>query len=209
MGLNVVEGARKHGVEKLVLIGTTCSYPKFTPVPFKEDNLWNGYPEEKTAPYGVAKRAVITMVQAYRRQYGLNCIALIPANMYGPGDNFDLETSHVIPALIRKFVEANEKGRGVVEVWGTGSVSSEFLYVEDAAEGIVIAAERYEGADPVNLGSGQGILIRELVEEICRLVDFKGSIRWDYTKPDGQPRRSLEVTRCPRVLRFRGAHTTA
>ncbi|MDQ7839613.1 MAG: GDP-L-fucose synthase [bacterium] len=203
MGLHVVHGAMRRGVEKLVLIGTSCSYPKVTSVPFREEDLWGGFPEDTNAPYGVAKRALVAMVQAYRLQYRLNGIALIPANLYGPRDNFDLETSHVIPALIRKFVEARERGGRVVTAWGTGQVSREFLYVEDAAEGIVLAAERYDGSDPVNLGTGREVLIRDLVEEIRSLVGFKGDVEWDSTRPDGQPRRCLDTSGAEALFGFR------
>lgn len=202
MGLNVIDGARRYGVEKLVLVGTTCSYPKFTPVPFKEEDLWSGFPEETNAPYGVAKRALITMLQAYRQQFELNGIALIPANLYGPRENFDLETSHVIPALIRKFVEAKERRDDTVFVWGTGQVSREFLFVEDAAEGIILATKRYGNAEPVNLGTGEEIVIRDLVEEIRRLVGFEGGVKWDSSKPDGQPRRQLDVTKAREQFGF-------
>lgn len=203
MGLHVVHAAMRHGVEKLVLVGTTCSYPKFTPVPFREQDLWSGYPEETNAPYGVAKRALVVMVQAYRQQYGLNGIALIPANLYGPRDNFDLETGHVIPALIRKFVEARERGDRAVVVWGTGQVSREFLYVEDAVEGIVLATERYDDSDPVNLGTGHEVLIRDLVEQIRGLVGFEGGVEWDSARPDGQPRRRLDTSRADALFGFR------
>lgn len=195
MGINVIEQSRLCEVEQLTVVGTVCSYPKFTPVPFREESLWEGYPEETNAPYGVAKKALLTMLHAYRDQYGLNGIFLIPVNLYGPGDNFDPETSHVIPALIRKFSEAAESGADHVEVWGTGAASREFLYVEDAAEAIVIATQRYEGADPVNLGTGHEITIRDLVEMIARLTGFSGDLRWDTTKPDGQPRRGLDTSR--------------
>jgi GDP-L-fucose synthase len=206
MGANLIEGARIHGLEKLVQVGTVCSYPKFTPVPFKEDNLWNGYPEETNAPYGIAKKALLVQSQAYRQQYGLNSICLMPANLYGPGDNFDPDSSHVIPALIKKFVEAMESGHSVVEVWGTGKATREFLYVADAAEGIVLAAEKYNEGEPVNLGSGREISIRDLVHCIATELGFKGEIRWDTSKPDGQPRRSLDTTRARELFGFR-AHT--
>ncbi len=195
MGLNVVEAARQYGVEKLVVVGTTCAYPKFTPVPFREDDLWNGYPEETNAPYGVAKRALLVMLQAYRRQYGLNGIYLVPANLYGPRDNFDLETSHVIPAMIRKFSEARERGFPHVTLWGTGRVSREFLYAEDCAEGIFLAAERYDDPDPVNLGTGEEVTIAELAEKVRAATGYRGEIRWDASRPDGQPRRRLDVSR--------------
>jgi GDP-L-fucose synthase len=204
MGLHIVEEARRYGqLEKLVLVGTTCSYPKFTPVPFREEDLWNGYPEETNAPYGIAKRALLVMAQGYRKQYGLNAVYVIPANLYGPGDNFDLETSHVIPALIRKFAEAKESGSQHVDVWGTGNVSREFLYVEDAAEGIALAALRYEKPDPVNLGTGSEILIRDLVHEIRDLLGYAGEVRWRTSEPDGQPRRRLDVSKAEQEFGFR------
>ncbi len=195
MGIQLMEQARLAGVEKFVTIGTVCAYPKFTPVPFREDDLWNGYPEETNAPYGLAKRMLLVQGQAYRQQYGFNVIYLLPVNLYGPGDNFDPRTSHVIPALIKKCVDAIESGADHIDVWGTGSASREFLYVDDAAEGIVLAAERYDGAEPVNLGTGAEITIRELVELIAEVTGFTGEIRWDPTKPDGQPRRSLDTGR--------------
>ena len=195
MGLLLLEEARRQGVEKVVSVGTICSYPKFTPVPFREDDLWNGYPEETNAPYGLAKKLILAQAQAYRQQYGLNAITLLPVNLYGPHDNFDPNTSHVIPALLRKVIEARDAGRNVIDVWGTGNASREFLFVRDAARGIVTAAETYDDADPVNLGSGREITIRELVELISELLDFRGEVRWDTTKPDGQPRRCLDTTR--------------
>jgi GDP-L-fucose synthase len=195
MGIELMEQARLAGVAKFVQIGTVCSYPKFTPVPFHEDDLWNGYPEETNAPYGLAKKMLLVQGQAYRQQYGFNVIHLVPVNLYGPGDNFDPASSHVIPALIKKCVEAREAGIGHIDVWGTGSASREFLYVEDAAEGIVLAAEHYDGADPVNLGVGLEITIRNLVELVARLTRFQGEIRWDASKPDGQPRRALDTSR--------------
>jgi GDP-L-fucose synthase len=195
MGIQLMEQARIAGVSKFVQVGTVCSYPKFTPVPFHEDDLWNGYPEETNAPYGLAKKMLLVQGQAYRAQYGFNVIHLVPVNLYGPGDNFDPASSHVIPALIKKCVEAREAGADDIEVWGTGAASREFLYVEDAAEGIALAAERYDGADPVNLGVGHEITIRELVELIVRLTGFAGVIRWDASKPDGQPRRALDTSR--------------
>lgn len=206
MGVNVIEGARIHGLEKLVQVGTVCSYPKFTPVPFREDDLWNGYPEETNAPYGVAKKALLVQAQAYRQQYGLNSIYLMPVNLYGPGDNFDPDSSHVIPALIKKFVHALKDGRSFVEVWGTGKATREFLYVADAAEGIVLATEKYDGDKPVNLGSGREISIRDLVNLIAAELGFEGEIRWDASKPDGQPRRMLDSTRAQKFFGFR-AHT--
>jgi len=195
MGIELMEAARVAGVAKFVQVGTVCSYPKFTPVPFHEDDLWTGYPEETNAPYGLAKKMLLVQGQAYRAQYGFNVIHLVPVNLYGPGDNFDPASSHVIPALIRKCVDAVETGADHIDVWGTGSASREFLYVEDAAEGIVLATERYDGADPVNLGVGAEITIRDLVELIARLTGFTGEIRWDASKPDGQPRRALDTSR--------------
>jgi len=202
MGIQLIEQARQHGVEKFVTIGTVCSYPKFAPVPFREDDLWDGYPEETNAPYGIAKKALLVQSQAYREQYGFNAIFLLPVNLYGPGDNFDPASSHVIPALIKKCVEARDAGAPAIEVWGTGSASREFLYVDDAAEGIVLAAERYDGAEPVNLGTGQEISIRDLVELIARLTGFTGEIVWDTSKPDGQPRRCLDVSRAKELFGF-------
>lgn len=195
MGINLIEAARQVGVEKFVQVGTVCAYPKFTPVPFQEDDLWNGYPEETNAPYGVAKKSLLVMLDAYRQQYGMNGIYLLPVNLYGPNDNFDPATSHVIPALIRKFTEAVDSGAPTVEVWGTGSASREFLHVEDAARGIVEATKSYHDPEPVNLGAGKEITIRELVETIARLTGFDGELVWDTSKPDGQPRRMLDTTR--------------
>ena len=195
MGIELMERARVAGVEKFVQIGTVCSYPKFTPVPFREEDLWNGYPEETNAPYGLAKKMLLVQGQAYRAQYGFDVIHLIPVNLYGPGDNFDPASSHVIPALIKKCLDARDRGDGFIDVWGTGSASREFLYVDDAADGIVLAAERYDGEEPVNLGVGREITIRELVDLIVRLTGFKGEVRWDATKPDGQPRRALDTSR--------------
>ena len=195
MGVQLIEQSRLRGVKKFVAAGTVCAYPKFTPVPFKEDDLWNGYPEETNAPYGLAKKMMLVQSQAYRDQYGFNSIFLLPANLYGPGDNFDLETSHVIPALIRKCVEARRRGAEFIEVWGSGKPSREFLYVEDCADGIVKAAERYNESDPVNLGNGREVIIRKLVELIARLSRFEGEIRWQSDKPDGQPRRQLDTSR--------------
>lgn len=195
MGIELMEQARVAGVGKFVQIGTVCSYPKFTPVPFREDDLWNGYPEETNAPYGLAKKMLLVQAQAYRQQYGFDAIYVIPVNLYGPGDNFDPASSHVIPALIKKCVDARDAGADHIDVWGTGSASREFLYVDDAAEGIVLAAERYDGAEPVNLGVGREITIRELVELIARLTRFDGDIRWDPSRPDGQPRRALDTSR--------------
>jgi len=195
MGILLMEEARRCGVEKFVAVGTICSYPKFTPVPFREAALWDGYPEETNAPYGIAKKALLVQGQAYRQQYGFNAITLLPANLYGPGDNFDPATSHVIPALILKVIEARNSDRPFVDVWGTGSASREFLFVRDAADGIVLAADRYNDPDPVNLGSGQEITIAALAELICQLCDFRGTIRWDSTMPDGQPRRCVDTTK--------------
>jgi GDP-L-fucose synthase len=195
MGLELMEQARQRGVSKFVQIGTVCSYPKFTPVPFREDDLWNGYPEETNAPYGLAKKMLLVQSQAYRDEYGFDAVYVIPVNLYGPGDNFDPASSHVIPALIKKCVDAREAGADHIEVWGTGAASREFLYVDDAAEGIVLAAERYDGAEPVNLGVGQEITIRDLVTLITRLTGFEGAVLWDTSKPDGQPRRALDTSR--------------
>jgi len=206
MGIQLMEQARLAGVGKFVQIGTVCSYPKFTPVPFHEDDLWNGYPEETNAPYGLAKKMLLVQGQAYREQYGFNVIHLIPVNLYGPGDNFDPASSHVIPALIKKCVDAREEGAPFIEVWGSGSASREFLYVDDAAEGIVLAAERYDGAEPVNLGTGREITIRELVGLIVGLTQFTGEVRWDASKPDGQPRRALDTSRAKERFGF-VAHT--
>jgi len=195
MGLHAIEAARIVGIEKFVCVGTICSYPKFTPVPFREENFWNGYPEETNAPYGLAKKMLLVQLQAYRQQYGMNGIYVTPVNLYGPRDNFDLETSHVIPALIRKCWEAKQTGAAEVLAWGTGSATREFLYVEDAAEAIVLAAEKYAKADLVNLGSGEEISIRDLLGQIRSLVGYEGALRWDATKPDGQPRRCLDTSR--------------
>jgi GDP-L-fucose synthase len=202
MGLHLVELARQRGIEKFVQVGTICAYPKFTPVPFREETLWDGYPEETNAPYGVAKKALLVMCQAYRAQYGLNAIYLLPVNLYGPRDNFDLETSHVIPAMIRKFLTAHEHGDEQVTLWGDGSPSREFLYVADAAEGIVAAATRYDGSEPVNLGSGREIRIRELANLVAHEVGFAGRIAWDTSKPNGQPRRCLDVSRARETFGF-------
>ena len=195
MGINAIEAGRIAGVEKLVCAGTICSYPKFTPVPFREEDFWNGYPEETNAPYGLAKKMLLVQLQAYRQQYDFNGIYLTPVNLYGPRDNFDLETSHVIPALIRKCWEAKEARASEITAWGTGRATREFLYVEDAAEAIVAAAEKYEKPEPVNLGSGEEISIKELLEVTRALVGFEGAVRWDATKPDGQPRRCLDTSR--------------
>jgi GDP-L-fucose synthase len=195
MGIQLIEAARQEGVEKCVVLGTVCAYPKFTPVPFREDDLWNGYPEETNAPYGIAKKALLVQLQAYRQQYGFNGIYLLPVNLYGPHDNFNPDSSHVIPALIKKFVDATREGLQTVDVWGTGMASREFLYVDDAAEGIVLATERYNKPDPVNLGAGREISIHDLVELIRRHTGYAGEIDWDTSKPDGQPRRCLAVSR--------------
>jgi GDP-L-fucose synthase len=203
MGLHLIEAARVHGVEKTIVAGSICSYPKFTPVPFKEDDLWNGYPEETNAPYGVAKKSLLVMCQAYRQQYGMNAIFLMPVNLYGPRDNFDLESSHVIPALIRKAIEARDSGAGEIVCWGDGSPTREFLYVEDAAEGLIRGAEQYDGADPVNLGSGFEVSIKDLTEKIARLSGFQGSLEWDTARPNGQPRRMLDTTRAWERFGFR------
>jgi GDP-L-fucose synthase len=211
MGMHLIEGARKHGVKKFVKkfvqTGTICAYPKFTPVPFKEDDLWNGYPEETNAPYGIAKKALLTMCQSYRQQYGLNAIYLLPVNLYGPRDNFHLHTSHIIPAIVRKCLEAKERGDSEIIAWGTGNVSREFLYVEDCAEGLVTAMERYESPEPLNLGNGREITIREAIETVARLTGFEGRITWDSTKPDGQPRRCLDVSKAKVAIGFE-ARTT-
>jgi GDP-L-fucose synthase len=195
MGVELMHQAWQRGVGKFVAIGTVCAYPKFTPVPFKEDDIWNGYPEETNAPYGLAKKMLLVQAQAYRQQYGFNAIYLLPVNLYGPRDNFDLQSSHVIPALIRKAIEAQERGEKELPVWGDGSPTREFLYVEDAADGIITAAEKYNGAEPVNLGSGYEISIKDLAEMIVRLTGFEGKLVWQTDKPNGQPRRGLDVSR--------------
>lgn len=205
MGLNVIEEARANQVEKVVQVGTVCAYPKFATVPFREDDLWSGYPEETNAPYGIAKKSLLVMLQAYREQYGLNGIYLLPVNLYGPGDNFDPESSHVIPALVRKFVTARDQGNPEVVAWGTGSASREFLYVDDAARAIVMATEKYEGQEPVNIGTSHEITIKDLVELIGRLTGYAGTIRWDTTKPDGQPRRKLDTSRARELFGFEAA----
>jgi len=207
MGLHLIEHARIRGLRKFVQVGTICAYPKFTPVPFREEELWNGYPEETNAPYGIAKKALLVMLQAYRQQYGLNGVYLLPVNLYGPGDNFDPASSHVIPALIRKFVEARRQNLPEVTAWGTGSASREFLYVEDCARGISLAAQKYDGADPVNLGAGFEITIKDLAGKIQGLVGYQGKLLWDATKPDGQPRRCLDVTRAAERFGFRAEMT--
>ena len=203
LGTQLMEHARLRGVKKFVAVGTVCAYPKFTPVPFKEDDLWNGYPEETNAPYGLAKKMMLVQSQAYRQQYGFNSIFLLPANLYGPGDGFDAETSHVIPALIRKCLEARHKGSQFIDVWGSGKASREFLYVEDCAEGIVKAAALYNESDPVNLGNGREVTIKDLIETIARLTNFHGEIRWDTGRPDGQPRRQLDPARALERFGFR------
>ena len=202
MGAQLMEEARLAGVKKFVAVGTVCAYPKFTPVPFQEDSLWNGYPEETNAPYGLAKKMLLVQAQAYRQQYGFNSIYLLPVNLYGPGDNFDPRSSHVIPALIRKILAAKQRREKAVEVWGDGSASREFLYVDDAAEAIGLATERYEGSEPVNLGAGREITIKSLVTVLCALIGYEGQIRWDKTKPNGQPRRSLDVGRAQKEFGF-------
>ncbi|MCK9631801.1 MAG: GDP-L-fucose synthase [Methanoregula sp.] len=202
MGIQMIEAARQEPVDKCVIVGTICAYPKFTPVPFKEDDLWTGYPEETNAPYGLAKKMLLVQSQAYRQEYGFNSIYLLPVNLYGPGDNFDPSSSHVIPALIKKFTDAKWENKPFVDVWGTGKASREFLYVDDAARGIILATERYNKPDPVNLGAGMEITIRDLVALIQELTGYSGEIRWDTTKPDGQPKRSLDVSRAQREFGF-------
>jgi GDP-L-fucose synthase len=203
MGALLMEHARLSGVEKFVAIGTICAYPKFTPVPFREEDLWSGYPEETNAPYGIAKKALLVQAQAYRAQYGFNAVYLLPVNLYGPGDNFDPESSHVIPALIKKFLDAIVRGDESVEIWGTGRATREFLYVDDAAEGIVLATEHLETSDPVNLGAGFEISIKDLAELIAKLTGFTGRLVWNTSQPDGQPRRSLDTTRAAELFGFR------
>jgi len=203
MGLNVIEAARTTGIEKFVCAGTICSYPKFTPVPFREKDFWNGYPEETNAPYGLAKKMLLVQLQAYREEYGFNGIYLTPVNLYGPRDNFDLESSHVIPALIRKCIEAKQADAPEIVAWGTGNATREFLYVEDAAEAIVLAAEKYSKPDLVNLGSGQEISVRDLLEMIRTMVGARAAVRWDHSKPDGQPRRSLDTSRAAQEFGWR------
>ncbi len=202
MGTQMIEVGRRVGLEKFVCIGTVCAYPKFTPVPFHEDDLWNGYPEETNAPYGIAKKVLLTQLQAYRQQYNFNGIYLIPVNLYGPGDNFDPASSHVIPALIKKCVDAVQAGQTYIDVWGTGSASREFVYAPDAARAIVLAAEHYDGIEPVNIGAHREITIRELVTLIAELTGFQGEIRWDASKPDGQPRRCLDTSRAREMFGF-------
>ncbi len=203
MGAHVLEQVRLHGTPKLVIAGTICSYPKFASVPFHEDDLWNGYPEETNAPYGVAKKAVLVGAQAYRQQYGTNAIFLLPVNLYGPGDNFDLETSHVIPALIRKVIEARARGDEAIELWGDGSPTREFLYVDDCVEGLVLASRGYDGPEPVNVGTGEEISIAALAHLVAELAGFVGEIRWDASRPNGQPRRRLDTTRAEELFGFR------
>ncbi|MET0153372.1 MAG: GDP-L-fucose synthase [Candidatus Binatia bacterium] len=203
MGVGLLEQARARGVEKFVAVGTVCAYPKFAPVPFREQDLWSGYPEETNAPYGLAKKMLLVQAQAYRQQYGFNAVYLLPVNLYGPRDSFDPAKSHVIPALIKKCVDAVEQGARQIEVWGSGMATREFLYVADCARAIVLAAERFDGGDPVNVGAGREIRIRELVERIAELTGFRGEIAWDATKPDGQPRRCLDVSRAEKEFGFR------
>ena len=207
MGVQLMHQAWKLGIDKFVAIGTICAYPKFTPMPFQEKNLWEGYPEETNAPYGLAKKMLLVQAQTYREQYGFNAIYLLPVNLYGPRDNFNLETSHVIPALIHKFIEAQERGQHEVVLWGDGSPTREFLYVEDAAEGILLAAERYNGPEPVNLGAGTEISIHDLANTISRLTGFEGKIVWDTSKPNGQPRRALDVSRAQEYFGFKAKMT--
>jgi len=203
MGAQLMEAARQAGVKKFVAIGTICVYPKLTPTPFKEKDIWNGYPEETNAPYGLAKKMLLVQAQAYRQQYGFNTIYLLPTNLYGPGDNFNPESSHVIPALIKKIADAQKAGQKYIEVWGTGKASREFLYVEDCAEGIILATEKYNKPEPVNLGANREIKIKDLVKLICKIMDFKGQIRWDFSKPDGQPRRMVDATLAKKEFGFR------
>jgi len=203
MSTQLMEYGRRFGVEKFVAIGTICAYPKFTPIPFKEENLWDGYPEETNAPYGMAKKMLLVQAQAYRQQYGFNAIYLLPVNLYGPEDNFDPETSHVIPAMIKKCVDAVNKNSSEIVLWGTGTPSREFLYVDDAAQAIVLATERYNGADPVNIGSGMEITIKDLAQLIANLTNFKGRLVWDPAQPDGQPRRALDVSKAETFFGFR------
>jgi GDP-L-fucose synthase len=209
MGIQLIEEARLHATQKFVQVGSICAYPKFTPVPFKEEDLWNGYPEETNAPYGLAKKMLLVQLQAYRQEYGFNGIYLLPVNLYGPGDNNDLVTSHVIPAMIRKFTEAKEQDLSTVALWGDGSPTREFLYVEDAAEGIVLATERYDKLEPINLGSGQEISIRDLANLIQKLTGYRGTILWDTTEPNGQPRRLLDVSRAEREFGFKASSLLA
>ena len=203
MGAYLMEASRQAGIEKFVAIGTICAYPKFTAVPFKEEDLWSGYPEETNAPYGLAKKMLLVQAQAYRQQYGFNAIYLLPVNMYGPEDSFELRKSHVIAALIKKVYEVKKEGRNYIEAWGTGKPTREFLYVEDGVEGIILAAEKYDKPEPINLGSGIEISIKDLVQLICKIMDFKGEIHWDTSKPDGQPRRRLDVSRAEKEFGFK------
>jgi GDP-L-fucose synthase len=207
MGLQVIEQGRLAGVEKVVALGTICAYPKFTPVPFREEDLWNGYPEETNAPYGLAKKMLLVQSQAYRQQYGFNSIFLLPVNLYGPGDNFDLESSHVIPALIARMTDAIDNGKEQIVLWGTGNATREFLYVDDAAEGVVLSTEKYNKSEPVNLGAGFEITIKELAAHVARLTGYKGEIVWDATKPDGQPRRALDTERAFQEFGFKAKTT--
>jgi GDP-L-fucose synthase len=209
MGIELIEEARRAGVPKLVCLGSICAYPKFTPVPFCEGEFWNGYPEETNAPYGLAKKMLLVQLQAYRAEYGFNGVYLLPVNLYGPHDNFDLETSHVIPAMIRKFLEAKVAGASEVVLWGDGSPTREFLFVDDAADGIVTAAEKYDGGEPVNLGSGEEISIQDLAALVARETGYAGAIRWDTTKPNGQPRRKLDVSRAASLFGWRATITLA
>ena len=203
MGVQLIEVARQRGLEKFVALGTICAYPNLTPVPFKEEDLWNGYPEVTNAPYGLAKKMLLVQSQAYREEYGFNGIFLMPVNLYGPRDNFNPNSSHVIPALIKKCLDARDAGAEAIEVWGTGSASREFLYADDCAEGILLATEKYDSSEPMNLGAGREILIKDLVELIVKLTGFEGAIRWDPTKPDGQPRRCLDTTRAEKAIGFK------
>jgi GDP-L-fucose synthase len=207
MGIQLMEVARQYGVEKFVSVGTICAYPKFTPVPFREADLWNGYPEETNAPYGLAKKMLLVQSQAYRAQYGFNAIHLLPVNLFGPGDNFDPESSHVIPALIKKCIEARDAERDSIELWGDGTPTREFLYVDDAAEGVLLATERYDGAEPINLGSGEEITIADLAAAIAQATGFRGKLKWDTSKPNGQPRRCLDVSRARQLFGFQATHT--
>ena len=207
MGTQLMEVGRQRGLEKFVALATICAYPKYTPVPFREEDLWAGYPEETNAPYGLAKKMMLVQAQAYRQQYGFNAIVLFPVNLYGPGDNFDMQTSHVIPALIRKCVEAQAKGEQQVMLWGDGSPSREFLYVDDAARAILLAAEHYNGSEPVNIGTGEEIIIHDLAHLIANEVGFKGELVWDTAKPNGQPRRCLSVERAKKLFGFQAAHS--
>jgi len=203
MGIQLIEEAKKADIEKFVTVGTICSYPKFTPVPFKEEDLWNGYPEETNAAYGIAKKALLVQLQAYRQEFNFNGIYLLPVNLYGPGDKFDPRSSHVIPSLIKKIYDAKKENKESIEAWGTGKATREFLYVEDAAEGIVLATERYDKGEPINLGAGFEISIKDLVNIISNLMEFKGKIKWDKTKPDGQPRRRLETSKAEKEFGFK------